>query len=372
MDLTGGFREIQDEKAAKTVYDKQIQPVVATGGTDIAEDLNSALKFAADLKGWSEGKANYTLIITDAPGHGRAFLSIAAYDSQPNVSDVEVKQAVEKLDAVNQSDVYLLTIGQKTQDNKQDDGRFVQMENFFKRTMTKRKFNSVACRIPYSEPICHHFIFVLDESGSMTEQCGGSTKFQQLIDSLNHLISWRVGTCQAAEDLISLRFFDDNLGRNPMTCERVRITDCKNLSSGPTGGGTNFKPALKDAARIATYNTPTSHIPIVVFMSDGEDSASGPIVPSTDFSLPARAKVYTCLFSPTELPNALARLTEIQKCSPSNPTKPVAHVKSRDELSRFFQSTVANLESDVQRALGKSIIEQVKKDVAQKIFIDHW
>ena len=102
-----------------------------------------------------------------------------------------------------------------------------------------------------------HIVFVLDQSGSMSYDWNG------VIAAYNQYIARRRQN-QSESDLVSVVQFDDHatvsvrmspIGQSP-----------NNLSY--RGGGTSFHPAAQSACELASA-TPPSHIPVVVFMSDG-------------------------------------------------------------------------------------------------------
>jgi uncharacterized protein YegL len=102
-----------------------------------------------------------------------------------------------------------------------------------------------------------HIVFVLDESGSMQYEWSGVVKAYS--DYMNRRLDQ-----QFDSDLVSVVQFDDTA--------RATVNQIK-LSSAPhslcyRGGGTRFAPAAATAEDLTT-KTPASHVPVVVFMSDG-------------------------------------------------------------------------------------------------------
>jgi uncharacterized protein YegL len=103
-----------------------------------------------------------------------------------------------------------------------------------------------------------HIIFILDESSSMRHNWAG------VVVAYNQFLSRRRQN-QSESDLISVVQFDD-LSR--VTVQQNSISRApKGLSY--RGGGTLFHPAARLACQMASA-TPPSHVPVIVFMSDGQ------------------------------------------------------------------------------------------------------
>ncbi|KAL3901507.1 MAG: hypothetical protein SGARI_006057 [Bacillariaceae sp.] len=102
-----------------------------------------------------------------------------------------------------------------------------------------------------------HIIFVLDESGSMQNNWGG------VVVAYNKYLEQRLDQ-QLELDLVSVIQFD-NTAR--VTVQQQGIASAPN-SLPYNGSGTQFLPAAQTAYNVA-MQTPTTHAPVVVFMSDG-------------------------------------------------------------------------------------------------------
>lgn len=102
-----------------------------------------------------------------------------------------------------------------------------------------------------------HMIFVLDESGSMQSDWPG------VVESFHQYIERRQQN-QNEMDLVSVVQFD---GTARVTLLQEEIGSAPN-NLGYRGGGTQFAPAAREGSQVASQ-TPTSHKPTIVFMSDG-------------------------------------------------------------------------------------------------------
>jgi von Willebrand factor type A domain len=109
-----------------------------------------------------------------------------------------------------------------------------------------------------------HMVFVLDESGSMQHEWAGVVK------AFNEYVARRRQN-QNEEDLVSVVQFDCSAHVT------VSLTPIGKVpaSLGYRGGGTYFVPPANEGSKVI-LQTPSSHIPTLVFMSDGgtNDSAS--------------------------------------------------------------------------------------------------
>ncbi len=106
----------------------------------------------------------------------------------------------------------------------------------------------------------YHFIFVLDESGSM------SRDWHSVVNAFQEFVKVRQSSCQGtADDIVSVVTFDDSA--------RIRISGCHITSvdisavNSYKGGGTSFASGLSIADNlIASY---PGRAPMLLFMSDG-------------------------------------------------------------------------------------------------------
>jgi len=109
----------------------------------------------------------------------------------------------------------------------------------------------------------YHFVFVLDESGSMS-----GSPWDELVRAYTIFLNKRLSDQMGVNDIISIIQFDDNART---TVEGISIhaaprqLHCR-------GGGTIFAPALQQARNLIAT---TKDIPVLIFMSDG-NASDGP------------------------------------------------------------------------------------------------
>ena len=107
-----------------------------------------------------------------------------------------------------------------------------------------------------------HILFVLDESGSMVESWPG------VVVAYKEYIQHR-RQHQFEHDLISIIQFDCGAR---ITCTLQSIIDAP-IDLDFEGGSTSFLPAALLACEVVNH-TPASHVPVIIFMSDGAASDS--------------------------------------------------------------------------------------------------
>jgi len=255
-----------------------------SGGFDLAEDIIGAIHHSAN---WQNGEdwtsdIKFMMLFSDASAHGllpKTSAPLINGDNYPtrHPGGLTTNDAVTSL-VTRDADLFFCSFNPSATERTEDD-----LSKYFKRHPDNVAEHSVA-RIPMmpkeavesstsSAPSSHgrHIIFVLDESGSMSNSWSG------VVVAYNKYIAKRRQS-QSDSDLVSVVQFN---GQSRITVHHA------SLSSAPSdlpynGGGTCFHPAALSACELAR-GTPSTHVPSVVFMSDG--SASDAAAAAHEFSL---------------------------------------------------------------------------------------
>jgi len=227
-----------------------IQGLQAQGGGDIPEDVMGALMEATKLN-WT-AKAKFIFLITDAPSHGTEFHDLAEQEDRhynhPSSSAALFKDLVGKnIDLMFGRVCPAATVKMEA-----------RMRELYECKEADRTLKAVDLTDSKEQPKSHHFVFCLDESGSMN-----GSPWQQLMAALQGFIRQRTND-QATADIISVVQFDS----------RARCTvNQATLAAFPaqlafSGGGTCFAPALHQADALISQ-APARSVPIMIFMTDG-------------------------------------------------------------------------------------------------------
>jgi hypothetical protein len=240
-----------------------------SGGFDLAEDLIGAIHRSTswnNVEDWTSD-IKFMMLFSDAAAHGllpKTSTSLVNGDnySTRHPAGLTVNDAVTGL-VSRDADLFFCSFNPSATERTEDD-----LSKHYERHPDNAAEHSVV-RIPMvpKEALSaessvvgdrgRHIIFVLDESGSMSSSWSG------VVAAYNQYNAKRRQN-QSDSDLVSVVQFDDS----------ARTTvQCIPISSAPTslpyrGGCTSFHPAAQAACQIAR-GTPETHIPAVVFMSDG-------------------------------------------------------------------------------------------------------
>ncbi len=255
-----------------------------SGGFDLAEDIIGAIHRSAKWQNGNDWTSDikFMMLFSDAAGHGLLSKTSAPLINGDNYA-TRHPEGLTTNDAVTglvsrDADLFFCSFNPSATKRTED-----ELLKYFKRHPDNEGEHSVV-RIPMvpkeavvsstsSAPGGHgrHIIFVLDESGSM--HCSWSG----VVVAYNQYIAKRRES-QSDSDLVSVVQFDD----------QTRITvQHASLSSAPPdlpyrGGSTCFHPAAQAACALAR-GTPSTHVPAVVFMSDG--AANDAAAAAHEFSL---------------------------------------------------------------------------------------
>mmetsp|Transcript_21644 Transcript_21644/g.23180 ORF Transcript_21644/g.23180 Transcript_21644/m.23180 type:complete len:218 (+) Transcript_21644:1347-2000(+) len=195
-----------------------------------------------------------------------------------------------------------------------------------------------------------HNIFVLDESGSMQNDWSG------VVSVYNKYMQSRRQR-QHDSDLVSIVQFDDGAR---VTCQLQNIVHAPtNLSY--SGGYTYFSPAATSAYNIAR-RTPSSHKPVIIFMSDGcaNDSRQAANI----FATLNNIELHVIGFGGG---TDTSQLQQIARASTNGKVHTASNI---DSLSKVFVQ-IATGGDDVAKVLEKEIGKRISEAVTERLSAEY-
>ncbi|CAF4010268.1 unnamed protein product [Rotaria sp. Silwood2] len=267
-----GFRDVNDANRFQVrQFDSNVNNVLAslneltaTGGGDIPEDVMGALDQCLTLQKWNESNARFIVLITDAPGHGKE-LNDDPSDQYPNGTGHTLNSICDRL-LKKEEEIELMFCCVKP-------AATLKMQKAFEAKYTAKKEETgkafTTIKLFDDEKAVaqsFHFVFVLDESISMSGQ-----PWNDMIKAYQGFLDRRTND-QGGDDLFSVIQFGST-GR--ITCERQSLFNTpRNLN--PVWSGTAYITGLQSAdAAISRDNSKSSVV--LIFMSDGGDGGAPPL-----------------------------------------------------------------------------------------------
>lgn len=248
----------------------QVSTLSGRGGGDVAEDVVGALEAVAAGShasntsampplGW-RGRVRFCVVITDAPTHGQheECGATSTHEDHLHATSAYLESVVKML-AQGRINTMVCTL------NKNATRATVSaLEAAYKDAPGNFKMPK---GIPLFQPGAGaterphlHFIFVLDESTSMRSD------WSDLERAYRVCIDTRLAVTQGdSRDLVSIIQFTTSAKCAAQACS---ITAAP-ASLDYTGGGTKFGGAIRMASSIISSSNPPTHIPVIVFMTDG-------------------------------------------------------------------------------------------------------
>ncbi len=228
-----------------------------------------ALDQVAEKWEW-KSKIKFAVLICDAPGHTRELHDLPHDRYMASHPRGLTTQAVMGKLRDKDIDLILCHIGKSTEKMEKVFRRFYD-DGDRKRTMTSVQLGEASSESSPSSsagPSSNHFVFCLDESGSMMGQ-----RWQDVMQAYRgHLERRRID--QGVTDIVSVITFDH---------EPRLAVDRAPLPSAPAtvpfnGGGTIFSGALQQALR-QFQQTASTYKSVLIFMSDGQAGTGQPECP---------------------------------------------------------------------------------------------
>ncbi|KAL7556250.1 hypothetical protein ACA910_003259 [Epithemia clementina (nom. ined.)] len=342
------------------------------GGGDIAEDHLGAIQRCCQWKFPSDwtSQVRFLLLLTDAPAHG---LVPQVFAGTPNADDYG---------ALHPKGVTLKDVSKNLIDRDIDIffGSFnpqatIATESELAKQLLSHPDNTAQreiLAIPLVDPtkqgtrnaLTHaygkHIVFVLDESGSMSEDWSGVVK------AYNEYLGKRKQN-QCVSDLVSVVQFEMEVRTT------VKLSD---LSKAPAdlpyrGGGTCFNPAAQEAQRLVNA-TPSTHVPVVVFMSDGDANDADAREAALTFSRLNRS-VKATYGGDLELHVIAfgygANTSQLQAISKASTCGKIYTSDNTAALSDIFVSIAGG--TDVAQVIQAEVAKRISEAVADRLAIEY-
>jgi Mg-chelatase subunit ChlD/uncharacterized protein YegL len=342
----------------KAVFRRVVQSLVAHGGDDGPEDLLGALDIAGTQLQW-ESKIKFLIVITDAPAHGQECNDDPNDRFRYGLPNLHTMASVMQPISKKKIDLIFCQI-KKSYTSKTLDA----MRRYYDKEVDNEKRKVTVVRLfdaDKEETRRFHFVFCLDESGSMSERENGESKWDSLLKAYTNFINKRRND-QGFSDVVStITFYSSSACHG--TClpiQNVR-TELK-----MRGGGTNFDAALSGAAS-AFHSTPVGAIPMLIFMSDG--NGRGTPVPTIE-GFKRQYPNFVChtvglgLGSGDSDNRAKTTLTEMATAGGGK-----VHLASIETIADKFGEIAAGCAA--MDGLVKEFSERIAETVATRICMDH-
>lgn len=316
------------------------------GGGDIPEDILGALKHVTTDKWESFWKSNirFIILITDAPDHNLVNNTLQNANLIQNaINQIKLKNIQFFSVKIHPQTTFMESEFLKVY-NKSDNFR---NDYNMKLIDLSSKMNVV--------DVSSHFIFLLDESGSMSNQ-----KWNELKMAYNTFLDDKK-SMQTCTDVISIITYNDS-ARVICTAQSVE-TSPKELNF--LSGGTNFLNAFKavDDNQIILKSNAN---PIIVFMTDGlADDPSAYLLTLMKKYENRNLKIYAILFG-----NDLSGKKVLENIAKIGKTENYKTALDGSKLYQTFKE-IPNAENQVMDEMVKSFTEIITSEIETTIAVDY-
>ena len=205
-----------------------------------------------------------------------------------------------------------------------------------------------------SSKVKKHFIFLLDESGSMS-----GTPWNELGAAYNNFIDLKQKS-QSSFDYISVITYDHKVRR---LFTRESVMNAKNRIGNSNNGGTIFTPAFQEAEKIIKQENEAE--PIIIFMSDGgAEDPTGYIASSLMNPYQRKGlKIYSVAFG-------YANKSILDKIACVGCTQVAKTATNGIELANVFKA-IGTDESKVLNEMVNKFAEHVGKEIGNKLVLEY-
>ncbi|CAF4820506.1 unnamed protein product, partial [Rotaria sp. Silwood1] len=240
-----------------------LNTLIANGGGDIPEDVLSALDRCLTLTNWSNTNARFIVLITDAPGHGPELNDNLNIDRHPQGTGIHtVKSICDRL-LKKDAEIDLMFCQIKPKATAKMEKAF-QTHYDAQKDETGKVFTTIQLfDDKQQETQSFHFVFVLDESGSMAGEWNS-------LQSAYGAFLTRRNDDQGGDDHFSVIQFESNAR---IICQQQSLSNTPRFLS-MNGGGTDYCQGLNKANQAIAADHTASSV-VMIFMSDGADGSRG-------------------------------------------------------------------------------------------------
>ena len=339
------------------------------GGADIAEDHIGAIHHCST--NWNHS-TDWTsdikclMLLSDAPSHGLTVSSLSGatnYDNYPtrHPAGLSLNDAISSL-LSRDIDLFFCSFNPNATARTEEEiqkGMKAHPDNKCERGITCIPMVPKDQIQENGSGHGRHIIFVLDESGSMSNSWSG------VVEAYAKYIQKRKQS-QSDLDLVSVVQF--NGGSRVTVRLKSLLASPQQLSFG--GGGTQFHPAALEACKLAR-DTPPTHVPTIVFMSDGgtNDAASA----AREFTL-LNGHVSQQSGDNLELHviafGSGADTLQLQQIAGASPVGKVHASANTADLASVFVSIASN--QNVATLLESEIAKRMSAAVSDKLSLEYF
>ena len=205
-----------------------------------------------------------------------------------------------------------------------------------------------------------HIVFVLDESGSMSRNWSG------VVYAYNQFLHKRRMN-QSLSDIVSVVQFDSSARTTVQMKQLTQVPSSLDYH----GGGTCFSPAANSAKNLVDA-TPSTHVPVLVFMSDGEAHDYDAFQAASTFAS-INSSVQSRFGDPIELHviafGSGANTTQLRQIAQASPHGKIYTSGDVSELAEIFVSIAGG--QDVGQVLQGEVAKRISEAVADRLAIGY-
>ena len=323
----------------------------ARGGDDIAEDVLGGL-YESCLLSW-KSKARYIVLICDAPAHGLHQIENIDDHSKDHPSKLTVESVIDKIKETKSGLIVTQICPNLTnymvnrfktywsQKENEDSLNELQIVNFGGSDNSPVVFHQF------------HFVFVLDESGSM------KSSWNKVQNSFTSFLNLR--SSDQSSDIVSVVNFD-SVAR--VIWSRESVGNLRSRTLPFNGNGTNFSVAIEKAFPL--IKSQDKYLPVMIFMSDGQGGSVATELLKKANQVGKQFKFYAIAFANNDPVQLKDMVTTLQK---NGFHSKLLYSSTDIQLTENFREVAEG--SKVTELLQSAVGKQIADAVGLRIALDH-